>query len=66
MPDLQRVADLLAAAGIPADEREVRGLAEIYRAHRSAVDSLRAMPTDHWSAPILKVDVSPEAEDHAN
>ncbi|KAA5837140.1 hypothetical protein ABT337_15980 [Saccharopolyspora hirsuta] len=47
----RRVEELLAAAGLPADESEKRGLASAYRARLAAIESLHAMPVPREVGP---------------
>ncbi|MFD9904390.1 hypothetical protein [Streptomyces sp. NPDC059063] len=51
------VRGLLAAAGLPAGEREIAGLAAAYTARRTAVDGLFAVTAARHARPVLSRDV---------
>lgn len=54
-----RVRCLLAAAGLPADEREIAGLVAAYAVQRPAVDALFDVPQARAARPVLRRDVVP-------
>lgn len=51
----ERVRAMLAAAGLPASEEELTGLAAAYPVLRSAVDALYADPALRYVSPGLHV-----------
>jgi hypothetical protein len=50
-----RVRGMLAAAGMPASEEEIAGLAAVYPHLRAAVDALYADPALRYVQPALHV-----------
>ncbi|WP_431047273.1 hypothetical protein ACQUSR_33965 [Streptomyces sp. P1-3] len=58
-----RVRSLLAAAGLPAGEREIAGFAAAYAAQRPAVDGLFDVPTARYARPVLRPDVTLRPDD---
>ncbi|MEH6378504.1 amidase [Streptomyces sp. KLMMK] len=58
-----RVRSLLAAAGLPAGEREITGFEAAYTAQRPAVDGLFAVPAAGDARPVLRPDVTVRPDD---
>ncbi|WP_245699960.1 amidase [Streptomyces roseifaciens] len=58
-----RVRSLLAAAGLPAGEREITGFEAAYTAQRPAVDGLFDVPAAGDARPVLRPDVTVRADD---
>lgn len=52
-----RVRSLLAAAGLPAGERETAGLVAAYAVQRPAVDALFDVPDASDAEPVLRREV---------
>lgn len=51
----ERVRGMLAAAGMPASEEEIEGLAAAYPRLRAAIDALYADPELRYASPALHV-----------
>ncbi|MFC5144659.1 amidase [Streptomyces aureoversilis] len=63
-PDVAvRVRSLLAAAGLPAGEREITGFEAAYIAQRPAVDGLFDVPAAGDARPVLRPDVTVRPDD---
>ncbi|WP_240976525.1 amidase [Streptomyces telluris] len=58
-----RVRSLLAAAGLPAGEREITGFEAAYTAQRPAVDGLFDVPAAGDARPVLRPDISVRPDD---
>ncbi|TDD96822.1 hypothetical protein [Actinomadura rubrisoli] len=60
-----RVRSLLAAAGLPADEREIAGLVASYVTLRPAIDGLFDVPAARYARPVLdrRVSVRPDEDE---
>ncbi|RKN39040.1 hypothetical protein [Streptomyces hoynatensis] len=50
----ERVRALLAAAGLPASEAEIRRFAAAYPGYRAAADALYAVPEARYADPALR------------
>ncbi|WP_433654243.1 hypothetical protein ACQPW1_26490 [Nocardia sp. CA-128927] len=51
---LETIRTLLAAAGLPASEAEIAGLARTYPAYRAAIDALYAVPAAQYADPATR------------